>query len=76
MAKSDLQKLDSIVKRNGDIKAFPLASNLISSKGVGKSGWGEVTVAVDTGSVQKLFSDEAIGVLYIVSKEEWEKEAQ
>lgn len=70
---SDLLKLDEIRKRNGDIKAFPLDSNFIASKG-GNGGWGEFTIAVDTTSVQRHFMGEVIGVLYIIGKDEWEKE--
>lgn len=72
---SDLIKLDAISKRNGDIKSFPVSSNFISSKS-GKDGWGEIAIAIDNASVQNLFMGNAIGILYIVSKDEWEKESE
>ena len=70
---SDLLKLDNISKRNGDIRAFPLGSNIKAAQ-IGKQGWGEVTVAVNNPTVQDLFADKVIGILFIVGKDEWEKE--
>lgn len=70
---SDLIKLNNITKRNGDIKAFPLSSNLIRCI-AGKKGIGQVAVAVDNESIKKLFLGTGIGILYVIDKEEWEKE--
>lgn len=70
---SDLLKLENIQKRNGDIKAFPLGSNLTTSK-TSKNGWGEVSIAVDNESVLRLATDKVIGVLYIVGRDDWEIE--
>lgn len=72
---SDLLKLDNISKRNGDIRAFPLNSNLKAAQ-IGKQGWGDVTVAVNNPTVQDLATDKVIGILFIVSKDEWEKEGE
>lgn len=72
---NDFVKLGNIAKRNGDIKAFNASTNFISSKS-GKNGWGEITIAIDNASVQNLFMDNAIGILYIVSKDEWKKESE
>ena len=71
---SDLLKLNNIVQRNGDIKAFPILSNLIEIRLNGKGAWGQVTVAVDNATVKKIENNEAIGMLYVFSREEWEKE--
>ena len=65
---SDLQKLDNIGKRGGDIKAFVLSSNFIEAR-TGKDGWGFVKIAIDNASVPRMFNDE-------LSKEEWEKERE
>ena len=70
---SDLLKLNNISKRDGDIRAFPLASNLKAAQ-TGKQGWGEVTIAVNNGTVQDLAIDNVIGILFIVGRDEWEKE--
>jgi len=70
---SDLLKLNNIQKRNGDIKAFPLSSNLQSGR-TGKQGWGSISIAVNNSSVTGLLSERVIGILYIISKDEWEKE--
>jgi len=72
---SDLLKLDNISKRNGDTRAFPLSSNLKAAQ-TGKQGWGDVTIAVNNGTVQDLATDKVIGILFIVSKDEWEKEGE
>jgi hypothetical protein len=70
---SDLLKIENIRKKNGDIKAFPLSSNLKRTNH-GKDVWGEVTIAIDGVSVERIWNDEVIGVLYIIGREEWEKE--
>lgn len=72
---SDLLKLNNIAQRNGDIKAFPLSSNMKSAKH-GKGSWGEITIAIDSESIKRLWSDDAIGILYIVGKDEWERECK
>jgi hypothetical protein len=72
---SDLLKLNNIVQRNGDIKAFPLSSNMKSASH-GKSPWGEVTIAIDSESVERLWGNDAIGILYIVGRDEWKKESE
>lgn len=72
---SDLLKLDNISKRNGDIKAFPLSSNLKTGQ-TGRSDWGSVSIAVDNASVTGLLSERVIGILYIIGKDEWEKEEE
>ena len=72
---SDLLKLNNIVQRNGDIKAFPLSSNMKSARH-GKGPWGEVTVAIDSESVERLWGNDAIGILYIVGRDEWKKESE
>jgi hypothetical protein len=72
---SDLLKLENIRKRNGDIRAFPLSSNLISSK-TGSNGWGNVVVAINNQSSAQLFNDELIGILYLVNEREWKKEQE
>jgi len=70
---SDLIKLNNIVERNGDIKAFTLCSNMMDF-GKNKTSWGYVKIAIDRDSVNRIMSDDLIGVLYVVSREEWEKE--
>lgn len=70
---SDLLKLEAIRKKNGDIKAFPLTSNLKSARH-GKGVWGEVAIAIDAESVERIWNGDVIGVLYLVNKEEWEKQ--
>lgn len=70
---SNLLKLDNIAKRNGNIKAFTLDSNFKRGQ-IGKQGWGEITIAVDNQTIKDYANSELIGVLYITSKEEWEKE--
>jgi len=70
---SDLIKLNNISKRNGNIKAFTLSSNLKSAKTCG-NGWGEISIAVDNSSVQDILQNEVLGVLYIVNKKDWELE--
>jgi len=70
---SDLLKLDNIRKRNGDIKAFPLNTNLKNGRTL-KDGWGEITVAIDNPTVLSLLADKEIGIVYITTREEWEKE--
>lgn len=72
---SDLLKLNNIVQRNGDIKAFPLSSNMKSARH-GKGSWGEVTIAIDGVSVERLWDNDAIGILYIVGRDELEKESE
>jgi hypothetical protein len=70
---SDFDKLNNIVKRNGDIKAFPLSSNLKSAKH-GKNAWGEVSIAIDSQSVERIWANDVVGILYIVGKDEWDSE--
>jgi hypothetical protein len=72
---SDLIKLNNIVKRNGDIKCFTLGNNFVQMR-TGKDGWGLLTLAIDNESVLRMERDELIGVLYIVSKDEWKKESE
>jgi len=72
---SDLLKLNNIVQRSGDIKAFPLSSNMKSAKH-GKGPWGEVTIAIDSESVERLWGNDAIGILYIVGRDEWKRESE
>lgn len=72
---NDLLKLNNIVQRNGDIKAFPLSSNMKGARH-GKGTWGEVTIAIDSMSVERLWSNDAIGILYIVGRDEWKKESE
>lgn len=73
---SDFIKLKNIADRNGDIVSFNLSSNLKSAK-TGKDGWGEVVIAVDNKTITEMaVRDKYIGVLYLVSKEDWEKETK
>lgn len=72
---SDLLKLENIRKRNGDIKAFPLVSNIKSARH-GKGTWGEVTIAIDSESVERIWGNDVVGVLYVAGKESWEKESE
>jgi len=72
MAMSDLVKLENIRLRDGDIKAFPLATNMKAVKS-GKRGWGDVEIAIDNKSASRLMLGDAIGILYIIGKDEWEK---
>lgn len=67
---SDLIKLNNIVQRNGDIKAFNLSTNMISAN-THKGYWGKIEIAIDTESLYRLMNDDAIGVLYITTKDEW-----
>jgi len=67
---SDLLKLKSIAERNGDIKAFCLSSNMISSN-LSKGKWGDVKIAIDNESIHRIMNDEVVGVLYITTKAEW-----
>jgi hypothetical protein len=71
---SDLLRIENIRKKNGDVKAFPLASNLKSARH-GKGTWGEVVIAVDAESINRMLEDDVVGVLYIIGKDEWQKEA-
>ena len=71
---SDLIKLNNIAKRNGNIKAFTLSTNLKSVKTC-NNGWGEVLIAIDNNSVQDILKNDVLGVLYIVNKEDWELES-
>lgn len=61
---NDFLKLNNISQRNGDIKAFPLSSNIKSAR-YGKGFWGEITIAVDSKSIEHLCNGDAIGILYI-----------
>ena len=73
---SDMIKLENIRKRNGDIKAFPVSSNLIEAN-TGKDGWGYIKIAVDNTTIQEMYiNNKYTGVLYLVSHEEWRKEAE
>ena len=71
---NDFLTLDAIAKRNGKIKAFVVPGNLKSALKSSKGQWGEVTIAVDNESVINLLNDNVIGILYLVTREEWEKE--
>jgi hypothetical protein len=71
---SDFLKLKNIADRNGDINSYNLSTNLKSAK-TGKDGWGEVSIAVDNYRIMDIATtNKYIGVLYLISKEEWEKE--
>jgi hypothetical protein len=70
---SDFLKLDEIRKANGDIKAFPLGSNLKGANS-SKNGWGQVTIAVDNETVHRLITDDVVGILYVIGKEDWKKQ--
>jgi hypothetical protein len=72
---SDLNMLDNIRLRNGDIKAFVLQSNLISAN-TGKNNWGNIKIAVYNATIYSLFQDDIVGVLYITTKREWEAEKE
>jgi rubrerythrin len=72
---SDLLKLENIRKRNGDIRAFPVSSNMIEAK-TRKDGWGYIKIAINNQSVFDMFADKLTGILYLVSNEEWEKEKE
>lgn len=72
---SDLLKLNNIVRRSGDIKAFPLSSNMKSARR-GKGPWGEVTIAIDNESVERLWGNDVVGILYIIGRDEWERECK
>jgi hypothetical protein len=71
---SDFSTLDAISKRNGNIKGFVVPGNLKSALKSSKGQWGEVTIAVDNESVINLLNDNVIGILCLVTREEWEKE--
>jgi hypothetical protein len=71
---SDLLKLENIRKRSGDIKAFPIPSNLIEMN-TGKNGWGYIKIAVDNSSITEcVINDKYIGVFYLVNREEFKQE--
>lgn len=70
---SDLIKLNKIANQNGDIKAFSLSTNLKRARH-GKGTFGEVTIAIDSLTVERIWQGDVIGVLYIVGKEEWQKD--
>ena len=70
---SDLQKLDNIGKRNGDIKAFATNTNIVSAN-TGKDNYGNITIAIDNESVHRLMNDELVGLLILTTREEWERE--
>ena len=72
---SDLLRLEEIRKQNGDIKAFPLSSNMKSAKH-GKGTWGDITIAIDAESVEKIMQNNVVGVLYLVGKDDWRKKAK
>ena len=71
---SDLLKLNNIAKRNGDIRMFPLDN--IKSAQTGKNGWGQITIAINNESVIDILTDKGVGALYLVGKEDWEKESE
>lgn len=52
-----------------------LSSNMKSARH-GKGSWGEVTIAIDSESVERLWGNDAIGILYIVGRDEWRKESE
>lgn len=71
---SDLLTLEAIRKRNGDIKAFPIAHNFISAD-TGKNGWGNVKIAVDNATIIEMgVNQKYTGILYLVSNDEWQAE--
>jgi hypothetical protein len=72
---SDLQRLNSIASRNGDIAVAPL-TNMEESM-IRKGGWGYIKIAVSNEWVQRLLShpENIIGGLYLTTKEEWERSA-
>ena len=71
---SDLLKLEAIRKRNGDIKAFPIAHNFISAD-TGKNGWGNVKIAVDNETIIQMgVNQKYTGILYLVSNADWKAE--
>lgn len=70
---SDLIKLNNIVAKNGDIKAFPISSNMIEAQ-TGKNGWGYVKIAVNNESINKILLEKYTGILYLVSIEEFNNE--
>jgi hypothetical protein len=70
---TDLLKLNNIVKRNGDIKAFPLQTNMIEAH-TGKNGWGRLIIAIDNNSIVRMLDNQIIGVLFVFGKDEWEAE--
>ena len=74
---SDLLKLENIRLRNGDIKAFPISSNMKKVNMLGM-GWGEIIIAIDNISASRLITREndLLGVLYLVSRDEWENESK
>ena len=65
-------RLEEIRKKDGDIKAFVLSTNMKSVKH-GKGVWGDITIAIDAESVEKIMRNEVVGVLYLVGKEDWSK---
>jgi|GEM_PF-3549907 len=73
---SDLLKLHNIVQKGGKVKAFPLVSNLIELKIKSNSEgvFGQVALAVDDATIKKMQDGEAMGVLYVFSRKEWDKE--
>lgn len=72
---SDLIKLENIRKRNGDIRAFATSTNMIEAKS-GKDGWGHIKIAINNQSVHELFNDDLIGILYLIHRDEWNKESE
>jgi len=71
--KSDFIRMNEIQKRNGDIKAFPVITNIISAN-AGKNNWGKIEMAIDNESVHRIMNNDVIGVLYIISRKEWTEE--
>jgi len=55
------------------VKDLKITKRLLLKKS-GKGQWGEVTIAVDNESVINLLNDNVIGILYLTTREEWEKE--
>lgn len=71
---SDLLKLENIRKRNGDIKSYPIASNMTDAQ-TGARGWGYIKIAVDNATINEMaINDKYTGILYLVSNDEWKKE--
>lgn len=68
---SDLMAMDAISKKGGDIKAFPVGSNIKRCQ-TGADGWGEITIAVDNRTILQI--GDYVGALYLVNREEFEKE--
>jgi hypothetical protein len=67
---SDLKALENIRIKNGDIRAFPISSNMIEAN-TGKDGWGHIKIAINNQSVGELFTEKLTGILYLVDVDEF-----